>query len=374
METFLSKTQAQKLIKQYGSPLLVLKRSKMAESFHTLDELLPRVQLFYAVKSNPHPEIIKTFARLGSSFEVASLAEIEMLIKKKVSPQRIIFANTVKKIQDLKAARKFKIDLSTFDSENELEKIAEHLPRSKVLLRLKVPNIDSMVDLSVKFGAPPEDAVKLLSSAKRKGLVPYGVSFHVGCQCLNPVNYGKALELTAEVFSACKKINMPLSMLDIGGGFPIQYLPGSKVPTIQDIARKINNSLDKLFPDKRIKIIAEPGRFLCGPCANLITSVIGHNVRNGKRWYALDDGLYGTFSGILFDHGKYNFISYDTGKMFASVLAGPSCDSLDIIAEDLYLPKLGIGDMLVTPAIGAYSSAHATRFNGIPLTKSIVIA
>ncbi|MFC1478820.1 type III PLP-dependent enzyme [Candidatus Margulisiibacteriota bacterium] len=371
----LTKSQIDNLVKEHGAPLLVIKRQQLVDSYTTLKELLPRVGIFYAVKSNPHPEIVKTFADLGSSFEVASGTEIDEILSLGIDPDRIIFANPVKKIADLQNARESGVDITTFDNELELDKIAEHLPRSKVVLRLKVPNIDSIVDLSLKFGAEPAAAVPLMQKAREKGLIPTGVSFHVGSQCLNTVNYGKAIELSSGVFSACKEAGINLSLLDIGGGFPIKYLPQVNVPSINDIARKINHSLDKYFPDKRIKIIAEPGRYLSGEAVTLLSSVIGRATRNGKRWYTMDDGIYGTFSGIMFDHAKYQFHSHkeDEGELCASVLAGPSCDSLDVIADDLYLPELGLGDIIITPSIGAYSSAHATKFNGIPLTKSVVV-
>ncbi|MFH1428145.1 MAG: type III PLP-dependent enzyme [Candidatus Margulisiibacteriota bacterium] len=371
----LTKSQIDKLIKEHGAPLLVIKRQQLIDAYTKMRELLPRVGIYYAVKSNPHPEIVKTFAELGSSFEVASGTEIDEILSLGIGPDRILFANPVKKIADLENARRVGVDITTFDNTAELDKIAEHLPRSRVVLRLKVPNIDSMVNLSLKFGAEPADAMPLMLKAREKGLIPTGVSFHVGSQCLNTVNYGRAIELSACVFSECNKAGINLSLLDIGGGFPIKYLPQVNVPSINDIARKINHSLAKHFPDKRVKVIAEPGRYLCGEAVTLITSVIGCATRNGKRWYTMDDGIYGTFSGIMFDHAKYQFNAHkgEDGQLFASVLAGPSCDSLDVIADDLYLPELSPGDILITPSIGAYSSAHATKFNGIPLTKSVVI-
>jgi len=370
---FLDHKKAINLVKKHGAPLLVINQKNLIDNYTTLNNLLPRVNIFYAIKSNPNKEIVKTFIKLKASFEVASAGEINLLASLGVDSNKIIFANTVKKIEDLKIAKAKNIDLTTFDSKLEIDKIAKYLPRSKVLLRLKVPNIDSLVDLSLKFGADEKEAISLIKIAKDKGLIPAGISFHVGSQCLNVVNYGKAIELAAKIFTKCKKENINLSLLNIGGGFPVQYQQNVTVPSLKDIARKINHSLDKYFSDKRIKIIAEPGRYLSAPAVNLICSVIGKNIRNNKQWYTVDDGLYGSFSGILFDHAKYQFFTFKEEGITPSVLAGPSCDSLDIIADDLYLPNLELGDLIIVPQIGAYSSAHATNFNGIPLTKTIMV-
>lgn len=371
--SFLSEAEAKELVKLHGSPLMVIKRQKLVEAYNTFRELLPRVGIYYAMKANPHPEIVKTFADIGSSFDVASKAEIEELLQIGVPADKMIFANPVKPPISLDTARENHVEVTTFDSVAELEKTAKYHPRSKVVIRLKVPNVDSLVDLSLKFGAEPSEAVALMQKAKQLGLIPMGVSFHVGSQCINTVNYGNAIELSVKVYQDCKAVGIPLSLLDIGGGFPLQYLSDVPVPTIQDVTRKINHSLEKHFSDKRIKIIAEPGRYLAGGAVNLITTVVGTSTRNGMPWYTLSDGIYGSYSGTIFDHANYAYLPYKTGDTFPSVLAGPSCDSLDVMSSKVSLPRLELGDIVVTPVIGAYSSAHATRFNGIPLAKYVVI-
>jgi ornithine decarboxylase len=372
-ELFLTASAVQSLVRKYGSPLLVLHRKRLIHQVDQFRRLLPRVELFYAVKANPHPEILKTLVKLGTSFEVASGGEIEAVRALKVDPDKILFANTVKKMSGLKTAQQQEVSWMTFDHEHELEKIAAVVPRAKVILRLKVPNINSVVDLSLKFGADATRAVPLFQFALQKGLEPTGVSFHVGSQCLNTINYGKAIEIAAGVFRQSARAGIPLSVLDIGGGFPIPYVETVSVPSFPDIARKINHSLTKHFADRRIRVVAEPGRFICGPAVNLICSVMGSAPRDNKQWYTVDDGLYGSFSGIMFDQAQYTFVPFRKGNTAPSVLAGPSCDSLDIIAKDLYLPSLRLGDVLAVPSMGAYSSAHATVFNGFPLTKLIVI-
>ena len=368
----LSFEKASQLVEKHGSPLLVIQKKQLVKRYQTIQSLLPRVQLHYAMKANPHPEILDTFNQLGGAFEVASQQEIELLLAKGIEPNRIIFANTVKTTESLELASKNGVEITTFDCVGELDKIAKYHPRSKVLLRIKVPNVNSVVDLSYKFGVDANSAADLFLQANKLGLTPLGVCFHVGSQCLNTVNYGIALELAAGVFKSCKDVGINLSLLDIGGGFPIQYLPETSIPTIKDICRKINHGLDKHFSDKRIKVVAEPGRILCAEAVQLLCKIIGYAVRDGKQWYTLDDGIYGSYSGLMFDHANYQYITYNSGDLLPTVLAGPSCDSLDVIADDLYMPQQVVGDLVVTPDIGAYSSAHATQFNGFPLTKVIV--
>jgi ornithine decarboxylase len=307
----------------------------------------------------------------GAGFDVASEAEMEAVLAAGAKPSQVIFANTIKPAGAIATARRRGVDLMTFDSEYELDKIAECAPGARVVVRIKVPNVGSIVELSLKFGADPADAIPLLIKAHKLHLRPAGVSFHVGSQCTRVENYIEALEMAVIIVRDARLKQLPLELVDIGGGFPIRHLDGEAdpfAPTAAVVARE----LDRLF-DANVRLIAEPGRFLVGPAATLVTRVIGKAIRENKHWYYLDDGVYGALSGLVFDHAKYQFKVLRDGRTQISTLAGPTCDSLDIIARGEDLPELEIGDVVYVPNCGAYSVATATRFNGLPLPKVVVV-
>ncbi len=359
------------LIKLHGTPLLVIDKARLIEEHNRFRKLLPRVRLFYAIKSNPHADIIKTFRDLGASFDCASEGEIRHVLNQGVHPERIIFANTIKRPEALKFCKKTKIDFVTFDNEPELYKIAEHAPGCRVLARLKVGNIGSIVELSLKFGADQDQIVPMLVKAKALGLKPEGISFHVGSQCTNIENYYRAFEVSAGLMKEASARGVPFKCVDIGGGFPIRHFD-TDTHTIETFGSKLRRELDRLFP-KEIDIIAEPGRALSGPAGILITRVVGRAIRNNKNYYYLDDGVYGDFSGIVFDHCKYDFKALKRGQKFATILAGPTCDSFDTISLSEDLPELDVNDVVYVPSIGSYSCASAVVFNGIPPAKVIVV-
>ena len=359
------------LIKMHGTPLLVLEKAKLIEEYQTFRRMLPRVRLYYAMKANPHPDVLKTFADLGGSFDCASEAEMRMALAQGATPDRIIFANTIKRPEALDFTRRNKINLATFDNEPELYKIAEHAPGTRVLARLKVSNLGSLVELSLKFGADEEQMVPMLLKAKSLGLKPEGISFHVGSQCTNIENYLRAFEQTARIIAEAAKRGVQIRMIDIGGGFPIRHFKDDKT-CIETFANQLRRELDRLF-DKSIDIIAEPGRALVGPAGMLICRVVGRSIRNNKNYYYLDDGVYGDFSGIVFDHAKYEFRTLVKTQKYASILAGPTCDSFDTISISEEMPELDVGSVVYVPNIGAYSCASALPFNGIPPAKVIVV-
>jgi ornithine decarboxylase len=260
----------------------------------------------------------------------------------------------------------------TFDSEYELIKIARNAPGARVMVRIKVPNVGSLVELSLKFGAEPGDAVPLLLKAKRMGLNPVGVSFHVGSQCTHGDNYLESFELTAIIVREARNKQLPIEVVDIGGGFPIRHFDDDE-DWFSRMAPALNLEMNRLF-DSTLKVIAEPGRALVGPACILVLSVIGKSIRDNKHWYYLDDGVYGALSGMVFDHCKYQFHAYRKGVTQLTTLAGPTCDSLDVISTSEELPELDFGDLVYARNIGAYSIASATTFNGIPPARAIVVA
>ena len=359
------------LIKMHGTPLMVISKAQLTAQYERFARLLPRVKLFYAIKANPHPDIIRVLAGLGCSFDCASENEIRHVLAQGAGPDRIIFANTVKRPEALQFVRKARVNLMTFDNEPELYKIAKHAPGSRVLARLKVGNIGSIVELSLKFGADQDQIVPMLVKCRWLGLKPEGVSFHVGSQCTNIDNYIRAFEVVSDIIEEAAKHDLKIKTINIGGGFPIKHFRDDRTG-METIAPRLQREMDRLFP-KDIEIIAEPGRALVGPAGMLITRVIGRSIRNNKNYYYLDDGVYGDFSGMVFDHCKYEFHTLTKTQKFLSILAGPTCDSFDTISLSQELPELDVGGVVYVPNIGAYSCASALAFNGIPPAKVIVV-
>lgn len=372
----MKKNKLEKLIrsqaKKHSTPLMLISKEALNSQYASFKKCLPFVEPFYAIKANPDPQIIRHFISLGSSFDTASANEMLLVLSLGAKPNKIIFANTIKSEKDIRLARKHGVTLMTFDNEPELYKIARNCPKAKVLVRIKVENIGSMVELSLKFGADTDQAVFFLKKAKQLGLEPAGVAFHVGSQCVNVDNYVKALEITSQIFRESKQHGLKLNMLDIGGGFPINHFDREKID-FKKIAGVIKREIKRLF-DRNIRVIAEPGRFFVGPSGTLVTSVVGRTFRNNKNYYYLDDGVYADFSGTVFDHCKYQFNAIKRGQKFLSTLAGPTCDSFDTISVSEELPELEVGNLVYVKNIGAYSSASAVPgFNGFPSAKTVLV-
>lgn len=362
-----------KTVKIHSTPLMLVSKEALKKQFDLFKKHLPFVEPFYAIKANPDPEIIKYFASLGSGFDVASANEMKRVLDLGAAPKKVIFANTIKSERDITFARKAGVKLMTFDNEPEIYKIAKRCPGAKVLVRIKVANVGSIVELSLKFGADPEQAVPFLVKAKKLGLVPMGVAFHVGSQCLDAHNYIQALEISSAIFKEARQNGLKLTMLDIGGGFPIKHFDSDKHIDFPTLASKIKREIRRLF-DRNVRIIAEPGRFFAGPAGTLVTSVVGRTFRNNKNYYYLDDGVYADFSGIVFDHCKYQFNAIKRGQKFLSTLAGPTCDSFDTISQSEELPELDVGNIVYVKNIGAYSSASAVPgFNGFPPARILLV-
>ncbi|MBT6056109.1 MAG: type III PLP-dependent enzyme [Planctomycetaceae bacterium] len=360
------------LAKAHGTPLFVIDHAELRKNYALFRKHFPRIQTYYAVKVNSDPAVVETFYNLGGSFDVASMQEfhtvyrfIENLPSKKRQDfiwDKIIYANPIKPVETLEELDRYK-PLVTYDNEEEIRKIAKYAPNAGLALRLRVPNTGSMVELSSKFGALPGEAVHLITRAHDYGLIVEGLSFHVGSQCTNPENYIQALHLSAGIFAEAKSRGFNLQLLDIGGGFPAAY--DASVPKIGSLAKKINYELDRLFP-KTVEILAEPGRFLVASAGSAVSKIIGKAVRGDKLCYYVDDGVYHTYSGIIFDHCTYRMKSFKSGPTQLCAVFGPTCDALDTISLAEQLPDLKMGDYLYSNTIGAYSAASSTHFNGFP--------
>ena len=373
----MTRKQLQEIARKEGTPVVVIDHNVVRANYKAFHQHLPRVQAYYAVKANPDPAIVRSLYQIGASFDVASLAEFRLVYENiKALPaqeqqdfiwDKIIYANPTKPRETLEALDQYK-PLVTFDNLNELKKIKRFAPHAGVVLRLRVPNTGSVVELSSKFGADPSEAVALIQAALDLGLVVEGLSFHVGSQCMNFENFVQALNISASVMQEAEGRGHKIKILDIGGGFPAPY--HRDVESIQVLARKINAEVDRLF-SKDTEIIAEPGRFVVASAATSIAKVIGKARRDGKTCYYIDDGVYHTFSGIIFDHCQYHLKAFKRGPTEICAVFGQTCDALDTISLSEDLPDLQLDDLVYCEAIGAYSNASATWFNGFAPAKVV---
>jgi len=373
------KSTLQKLAKEHGTPLFVVDHKMLRRNVADFKKYLPRVQPYYAVKANSDPAIVKTLYEAGASFDVASLPEFLIVyeyIKNLPTPERqhyiwdkIIYAHPIKANETLMALDQYK-PLVTYDNLEEIGKIKKYAPHAGLALRLKVLNTGSMVELSSKFGAAPGEAVDLIEAAHKVGLIVEGLSFHVGSQCTNFQNYVQALNLAAGIFKEARLRGFNLKLLDIGGGFPAPY--DANVEPFKALAHKLNAELKRLFP-KHIEILAEPGRFMVATAATVVAKVIGKAFRDGKTCYYINDGVYHTYSGVIFDHCHYPVKAFKRGPTTICAVFGPTCDALDTVSLSEELPDLQLGDLVYSENIGAYSHASSTFFNGFPPAKVVHI-
>ncbi len=372
-------SQLQALAREHGTPLVVVDHAILRRNFAEFRRHLPKVQAYYAVKANPAPEIVRTLYRAGASFDVASMPEF-MAVYENIKHlgtreqqdfiwDKIIYANPTKPKETLEALDQYK-PLVTYDNLAELKKIRQYAPHAGVVLRLRVANTGSQCELSSKFGCDPGEAVELILAAFRMGLVVEGLSFHVGSQCTNFDNFVQALNIAAAVMKESRERGHAIKILDIGGGFPAAY--NKHVRPFRELAGILKVELARLFPPE-IEILAEPGRFLVATAATSVARVIGKAVRDGKTCYYIDDSVYHTFSGIIFDHCQYPLKAFKKGRPEICAVFGQTCDGLDVLSQSESLPELEIDDLVYAENIGAYSNASSTWFNGFPPAKVVHI-
>ncbi|MFA5863104.1 MAG: type III PLP-dependent enzyme [Phycisphaerae bacterium] len=374
------------LAKKEGTPLFIVDHEQIRRNYRRFKKALPRVQTYYAVKANCLDAIIKTLFLEGASFDVASFPEfmqVHKYIKSWDTKKRhafiydkIIFSNTIKDEETLLHLRPYR-PLVTYDNEDEIKKIKKYCDTAGLVLRLSVPDTGSMVEMTSKFGADPAQAMDLIAQAFKSGLIVEGLSFHVGSQCTNFDNYVQALHTASQIFreANARGYGKKMNIIDLGGGFPVSY--NESVPQFEKLARIINSEISRLFPEEGIEIIAEPGRFMVANAATLVSRIIGRARRSGKRFYHINDGVYHTYSGIVFDHCVYHvnhFPGTGQGKKEICAVVGPTCDGFDKISMEENLPgNLKIGDLLYTENIGAYSIVSSTNFNGFSPAKVVHI-
>lgn len=334
------------------------------------NEALPNIKPFYAVKCNPNEIVLKILASLGVNFDCASKNEIASVVGIVEDPSRIIFANPCKMSNQIKYARANDVDLMTFDSDYELYKIRLYHPYSKLILRIRVDDSESVCQFGCKFGVDISNVKKLLEIAKTLSLNVVGVSFHVGSGCKNPTQFKKAILDSKKCFEIAETLGFKFKILDIGGGF--------EHDTFQETSKVIKDAINEAKFEDDVKFIAEPGRFFVSSSHTLVVNVIGKKdvlCENGEKEfvYYLNDGMYGSFNCVHFDHSKPEICPFNErdGKRYKSKIFGPTCDSMDKISDQVFLPELAIGEWCYVENFGAYTCAAASTFNGFTNTHMI---
>jgi ornithine decarboxylase len=364
---------------QPETPCLIVDLDEVSKAYKLLRRYLPLARVFYAVKANPAPEIVTTLRDLGSSFDVASRNEVDLCLERAIGADRISFGNTIKKERDIAYAYEKGVRLFAFDSDAELEKLARSAPGSRVFCRILVESTGAEWPLSRKFGCSPEMAVELLRKARANGLDPYGVSFHVGSQQTKLDQWDSAIGRAARMFSLLAETDINLKMVNIGGGFPAKYR--GEVPAVLHYANAVMAAVTKHFGNDLPEIIVEPGRSIVGDAGVIQAEVVliaQKTAGADKRWVYLDVGKFNGLAETMDENIKYRIKTpADGGPTGAVVIAGPTCDSADILYErtPYRLPlDLKVGDKVEIMATGAYTSSYASvGFNGFAPIKTYCI-
>lgn len=364
--------RVREIIRQSGipTPLLVLSRSAVRNNMEDLKRALPRAIIHYAIKSNNHAVILEEVAKAGGRFDIASYQELLAAIEAGGHADEMIHSHPIKAPREIEDAIRAGVTTFVVDNPAEIEKFIPYAGKVRLMIRFKVNDATAVVNLSYKFGCTVDEVVGLAKRIRELGIAYHGLAFHVGSQCVGNGVYLTAIRTAAELIEKLHRLGFTTGLLDIGGGFPVPYTEA--VPSIRKFCEPISKALDKHIAPS-IPVACEPGRFISATTVSLIASVIGKSTRSGKTWYFLDDGLYGSFSGRLYDHCRYQILTNRNTTWKRSVLAGPTCDSFDVIYKDILLPPLGIGDILIFPAMGAYCSVSASSFNCLRRAEYVII-
>jgi ornithine decarboxylase len=367
--------RALELVKQHGSPLMVLDCEAVRAQYGRLSAALPGVDLHFAIKALPHSAVIATLDTAHAYFDFSSRGEMALLAALGIRADRAINTHPIKQDRDIRESMAYGCEMFVVDNAAEMAKFAPYRDQVSLLLRIGFRSADAEVDLAKKFGCAIDDVFPLLDRGRQLGLRIAGLSFHVGSQCGSPRAFVEAIKDCCLVMERARLAGLAdIRVLDIGGGFPVPYSTDTPPPGIESFCAPIREALAGVPP--RIRVTAEPGRFLVAPAIDAIATVIGKARRGDSFWYYMDDGVYGSFNGRVYDptvRYPLQAISQAGGALHRSVLAGPTCDSIDIIEEDVLLPELQIGDLLVGSLMGAYTMGSACEFNSIPKTKILVV-
>jgi ornithine decarboxylase len=351
------------LVARYGSPLLVIDAERVRRQYRRLAAALPGADLHYALKPLPHAAVVEALRTEGAFFDLASNGEVELVKRLGVAPERCIHTHPIKREGDIRTALSFGVKTFVVDNPDELHKFVKFRQRAAVLVRVSFRSSEAVCDLSRKFGCDPLAVPDLLALAAELRVPVAGLSFHAGSQAAGPEMHVRAIEVCRELMRDAASGGVHLGTLDIGGGFPVDYV--SPAMPIEEFCAPIRAALAGVAPT--VRIIAEPGRYLAAPSAVAVSTVMGRAQRDGRWWYYLDDGVYGSYSGQLYDHAVYPLDALAAAApRYPSVLAGPTCDSIDVIRENIDLPLLEAGDLIVGSVMGAYTWASASEFNFFP--------
>jgi ornithine decarboxylase len=351
------------LAARYGSPLFVIDAERVRRQFRRLAAALPGVDLHYALKPLPHASVVTTLNAEGAFFDLATNGEVELVRRLKIAPERCIHTHPIKRERDIRTALSYGVNRFVVDNPDELRKFVKYRNRSSLLIRVSFSSPDAVCDLSRKFGCAPEAVPELMRLAAELRIKIDGFSFHVGSQAANPAMFLEAIARCSELMRIAAETGHTAGILDIGGGFPVDYL--QPCMPIEEFCAPIRAALKEL--PSTVRVIAEPGRYICAPAAISVSSVMGRALRGGRWWYYLDDGVYGSYSGQMYDHAAYPMEALvPPGQTYPSVLAGPTCDSIDVINDHLELPRLDVGNLVVGRGMGAYTWASASEFNFFP--------
>lgn len=350
-------------------PYLLIDREVVKEKVSTIGKNIRNSRVFYAVKANPDIEVLRFLDSLDVGFEIASEGELQILASLGVGPERIITSNPIKTLKFLERAVPYGIRYFAFDSVAEADKLARYAPGCSVYVRLSVPNEGSEWPLSKKFGVELDEAAELLLYAKKRGLLPAGITFHVGSQCNNVYNWNSAIEKAKELWEIAEQNGITFTILNIGGGYPIHYT--KNVVDIETIEKKIDLAISKKFA-KDVAIFIEPGRAVVGDAGIFVATVIGKARRGGENWLYIDVGV---FNGLMESIGgiKYVYAVGSRNEPEKWTVAGPSCDSFDVIDRDVLLPEPEVGNRILILSSGAYTISYASEFNGFSIPKTILI-
>ncbi|MDZ5698476.1 type III PLP-dependent enzyme [Chelativorans sp. M5D2P16] len=360
-------------------PCLVVDLDVVRDNYRAFEKALPDSRIFYAVKANPAPEILKLLAGLGSCFDTASVPEIEMALNAGATPERISFGNTIKKERDIARAFDLGIRLFAVDCVEEVEKVARAAPGSKVFCRVLTDGTGAEWPLSRKFGCAPAMAIDVLRQARALGLDPYGVSFHVGSQQTDLSAWDRALSDARAVFGALAEEGIVLKMVNMGGGFPTRYL--RDVPEAQAYGQAIFSALRKHFGNRLPETIIEPGRGMVGNAGVIKSEIVLISRKSNDdevRWVYLDIGKFGGLAETMDEAIRYPLVTrHDGSETAPCVLAGPTCDSADVLYEKTPYPlplALTVGDEVLIEGTGAYTTTYASvAFNGFEPLRAYVI-
>jgi ornithine decarboxylase len=351
------------LVARYGSPLFVIDAQRVRRQYRRLAAALPGVDLHYALKPLPHASVVDTLHAEGAFFDLATNGEVELVRRRKIPPGRCIHTHPIKRDSDIRTAINFGVSRFVIDNPDELRKFVKYRTRCALLIRVSFRSPEARSDLSRKFGCEPQAVPELLRLATELRIKIAGLSFHIGSQASGPAMFIEAIARCREMMLAAEQTGHALGILDIGGGFPVDYL--QRCMPIEEFCVPIRAALAELSPG--VRVIAEPGRYISAPAAVAVSRVMGRALRGDRWWYYLDDGLYGSYSGQVYDHAHYPVAALvPDAKTYPSVLAGPTCDSIDVINEHLDLPKLDMGDLVLGREMGAYTWASASEFNFFP--------